>query len=78
MQQLEVSHGDAMGKAKASHAAAMTKVQTEAEAQLGGLTQQLEQLKRDVATQLAERAEAELRKLKELEDRYGRVRGRCD
>jgi hypothetical protein len=58
-----------MRKAEASHAAAMAKVQTEAEAQLEGLRQQMEQLKRDVQAQLAERSEAESSRLKELEQR---------
>lgn len=69
VQQLEAAHAKAMRKAEASHAAAMNKVQTEAEAQLEGLTQQMEQLKRDVQAQLAERAEAESKRLKELEKR---------
>ena len=70
LQQLQSSHDQALEKAQLSHAAAMSKVQTEAEAQLGSLKQQMEQLKLDVQSQLAERAEAEARKLKALEDRY--------
>jgi uncharacterized protein involved in exopolysaccharide biosynthesis len=69
VQQLEASHAKALRKAEASHAAAMTKVQSEAEAQLGSLTQQMEQLKRDVQAQLTERGPAEAKPLKELEDR---------
>lgn len=47
----------------------MSKVQTEAEAQLGSLKQQMEQLRADVQGQLSERAEAEERRLKELKQR---------
>jgi hypothetical protein len=47
----------------------MSKVQTEAEAQLDSLTKQMEQLKRDVQAQLTERSEAEDMKLKGLEQR---------
>jgi hypothetical protein len=71
LQQLEAAHAKSMKKQGTSHAAAMSKVQTEAEAQLGSLTQQMEQLKRDVQAQLAERTEAGAKQLKDLEDRCG-------
>lgn len=71
LQQLEASHAKALRKAEAAHAAAMAKCQAEAEAQLGSLTQQMEQLKRDVQAQLAERGEAQAKTLQELEDRCG-------
>jgi hypothetical protein len=68
LQQQAAAHDAALRAAEAAHAAAASKVRAEAEAQLSGLTQQMEGLRADVKAQLAERGQQAAQHVKELQE----------